>query len=410
MADPRELWWSRLRAAGMPGVPDEFSVTFAHQEIPARVLAEIDDFIRVFEDVTTRPAWRENVIDWSGRGLPAARSEACFFSAWDFHLPPDGPWQVIEFNDNGSGLLYAGLVNESFHGLLEPSRKAALEAPPSSVELGRRIRRMVRGEAAAFFGAAPEGLFLILDEPEALERGKFLGEMEMLRDLLGEDGWTARVGSTAELRWSRGRLLHDGEPVSFVVNRSTDFFLEGEAALPLRQAFLDRGAYVAPNPFTYATRSDKRLLEYLSLPRWDETLGIDAREREVLGRHVPETRLLRPDNVEVLADHKDEFVFKPAHSHASRGFLPSAKVGRSRLRRLVRKGEGYVAQRKAPRSRVFLEDGSHVWADLRVWAYRGERVLLSGRCSVDPDSLDLSPPAGWLPTFAARSRGRGDGS
>lgn len=403
MADRRELWWSRLRAAGMPGVPDEFSVAFAHQAVPAGVLAEIDDFIRVFEDVTTRPAWRENVVHWSGRGLPAARPEACFFSAWDFHLPPDGPWQVIEFNDNGSGLLYAGLINESFHDILEPTRKAALEAPPSSVELGRRIRRMVRREAEAFFGAAPKGLFLILDEPEALERGKFLGEMEMLRDLFGEEGWTARVGSTAELRWSGEGLFHDGRPVSFVVNRSTDFFLEKEAARPLRQAFLDGGVYVAPNPFTYATRSDKRLLEFLSLPRWDEPLGIDARERAVLSRHVPETRLLRPDNVEALVEDKDEFVFKPTHGHASRGFLPSARVGRSRLRRLVRKGEGYVAQRKAPRPRVSLDGDSHVWADLRVWAYRGERVLLSGRCSVDPDSLDLSPPAGWLPTFAARS-------
>ena len=410
MADRRELWWSRLRAAGMPGVPDEFSVTFAHQEVPAGVLAEIDDFIRVFEDVTTRPAWRENVVHWSGRGLPAARPEACFFSAWDFHLPPDGPWQVIEFNDNGSGLLYAGLINESFHDFLEPTRKAALEAPTPSVELGRRVRRMVRREAEAFFGVAPEGLFLILDEPEALERGKFLGEMEMLRDLFGEEGWTARVGSTAGLRWSGEGLFHDGQPVSFVVNRSTDFFLEKEAARPLRQAFLDGGVYVAPNPFTYATRSDKRLLEFLSLPRWDGPLGIHARERAVLSRHVPETRLLRPDNVEALVEDKDEFVFKPTHSHASRGFLPSARVGRSRLRRLARKGEGYVAQRKAPRPRVSLDGGSHVWADLRVWAYRGERVLLSGRCSVDPDSLDLSPPAGWLPTFAARPRERGDGS
>ena len=410
MADRRELWWSRLRAAGMSGVPDEFSVTFAHQEVSAGVLAEIDDFIRVFEDVTTRPAWRENVVHWSGRGLPAARPEACFFSAWDFHLPPDGPWQVIEFNDNGSGLLYAGLINESFHDFLEPTRKAALEAPTPSVELGRRVRRMVRREAEAFFGAAPEGLFLILDEPEALERGKFLGEMEMLRDLFGEEGWTARVGSTAGLRWSGEGLFHDGQPVSFVVNRSTDFFLEKEAARPLRQAFLDGGVYVAPNPFTYATRSDKRLLEFLSLPRWDGPLGIHARERAVLSRHVPETRLLRPDNVEALVEDKDEFVFKPTHSHASRGFLPSARVGRSRLRRLARKGEGYVAQRKAPRPRVSLDGGSHVWADLRVWAYRGERVLLSGRCSVDPDSLDLSPPAGWLPTFAARPRERGDGS
>ena len=403
MADRREQLWSRLRAAGIPGVPDEFSVTFAHQAVPAAVLAEIDRFIGVFEDVTTRRAWRENVIGSSGHGLPAQRPEVCFFSAWDFHLPPDEPWQVIEFNDNGSGLLYAGLINESFHALMEPASQASLEAPPAAVEIGRRVKQMVRREAEEFYGAVPDGLFLILDEPEALVRGKFGGEMEMLRELFREEGWPADVASTADLRWDGERLWRGGEPVSFIVNRSTDFFLEKEVTRPLRDAFLHGGVYVAPNPFTYATRSDKRLLEFLSLPSWDRELGIEAGEREVLSRHIPETHLLRADNVEAIAEDRHRFVFKPIRSHASRGFLPSARVGRSRLQRLVRRGEGYVAQRKVGRPEIRLDDGSSVWVDLRVWAYRGERVLLSGRTSVDEDSLDLRPPAGWLPTFAARS-------
>ena len=407
MQDRREEFWSRLRAAGIPGVPDEFSVTFAHQAIPAAVLAEIDDFIRVFEDVTTRPVWRENVIGSSGQSLPVQRPEVCFFSAWDFHLPPEGPWQVIEFNDNGSGLMYAGLINESFHDLLEPAGQAALEAPPTAAELGRRIKQMVRREAEAFFGTFPEGLFLILDEPEALERGKFGAEMEMLRELFREEGWPAEVGSTADLRWDGERLWHDGEPVSFIVNRSTDFFLEKATTRPLRDAFLSGSVYVAPNPFTYATRSDKRLLEFLSLPAWDGELGIEAREREILSRHIPETHLLRADNLDAVVENRDRFVFKPIRSHASRGFLPSARVGRSRLQRLVRKGEGYVAQRKVGRPRIHLDGDSYVWADLRVWAYRGERVLLSGRTSIDGDSLDLRPPAGWLPTFAATPGAQG---
>lgn len=401
MEDRREQLWRRLRDAGIPGVPDAFSVTFAHQAVPAPVLAEVDDFIRVFEDVTTRPAWQEKVIGWSGQELPPRRPEVCFFSAWDFHLPPDGPWQVIEFNDNGSGLLYAGLINQCFHDLLEPSRRTALEAPPTRAALGQRITEMVRQEAQGFFGSVPDGLFLVLDEPEALERGKFGGEMEMLRELFRAEGWTAAVGSTADLRWDGERLWHRGEPVSFIVNRSTDFYLEKEATRPLRQAFLSGSVYVAPNPFTYGTRSDKRLLEFLSLPSWDRELGIEPWEREVLSRRIPETRLLRADNLDAIAEDREQFVFKPARSHASRGFLPSARVGRSRLQRLVRKGEGYVAQRRVGRPRIHLGGDAYVWADLRVWAYRGRRVLLSGRSSIDGDSLDLRPPAGWLPTFAA---------
>lgn len=403
MKDRREQLWSRLRSAGIPGVPDEFSVTFSHQAIPAHVLIEIDDFIRVFEDVTTRSTWQQNVIGSSGQSVPASRPEVCFFSAWDFHVPPEGPWQVIEFNDNGSGLLYAGLINEIFYTLLDPAQQVALEAPLPVVDLGRRVKQMVRREAKAFFGEVPDGLFLILDEPEALERGKFGGEMGMLRSLFREEGWVSEVGSTADLCWDGERLQYDGKSVSFVVNRSTDFFLEKENSRPLLEAFLCGGVYVAPNPFTYATRSDKRLLEFLSVPSWDRELGIEAREREILSRHIPETRLLRPENIDAIVENRAQFVFKPTRSHASRGFLPSARVGRSRLQRLLRKGESYVAQRKVGRPRVYLDGDSHVWADLRVWAHRGQRVLLSGRTSVDVDSLNLTPPAGWLPTFAARA-------
>ena len=402
MQDRREQFWSRLRAAGIPGVPDEFSVTFAHQAIPAAVLSEIDEFIAVFEDVTTRPAWQQAVVGSSGQNVPSGRPEVCFFSAWDFHLPPQGPWQVIEFNDNGSGLLYAGLINECYHALLEPARQGEVDAPPSAADLGRHILRMVRREAESFFGAIPDGLFLILDEPEALERGKFQGEMDMLRDLFRGAGWRAAVGSTADLDWDGTRLRHGRERVSFIVNRSTDFFLEKEAARALRDAFLSGSVYVAPSPFTYATRSDKRLLEFLSLPQWDRELGIEPGERAVLSQRIPETRLLTAENIEAIADNKDHYVFKPMRSHASRGFLPSARVGRSRLQRLVRRGEDYMAQRKVGRPRIPLGGDARVWADLRVWAYRGERVLLSGRTSIDENSLDLRPPAGWLPTFAAR--------
>lgn len=35
----------------------------------------------------------------------------------------------------------------------------------------------------------------------------------------------------------------------------------------------------------------------------------------------------------------------------------------------------------------------------KMWAYRGEIFLLSGRASCHPERLDLTPPGGWLPTY-----------
>jgi hypothetical protein len=63
--------------------------------------------------------------------------------------------------------------------------------------------------------------------------------------------------------------------------------------------------------------------------------------------------VLRADNVDMLAQRKREFVFKPAQGFASRGLLDSAAVGRARLRHLVNRGERYVAQRRI--TKAYLE-------------------------------------------------------
>ena len=159
---------------------------------------------------------------------------------------------------------------------------------------------------------------------------------------------------------------------------------------------------MAPNPFTYATRSNKRLLEFLSQPDWDLELGINPQERAILAAHVPTTHLICENNLEEIARQKEAFFFKPTSSFAGRGILKSSQVGRSRLRRLLKKRLGYVAQRKVPKTLVKTakSGGTKLWTDLRVWAYRGQHFMLSGRASREPDFIDLSSPGGWLPTYA----------
>jgi len=59
-----------------------------------------------------------------------------------------------------------------------------------------------------------------------------------------------------------------------------------------------------------------------------------------------------------------------------------------------------VAQKWVPKPSMET-DGTPLWPDLRVWAYRGEIYHLSGRASRRPDRLDLTPAGGWLPTYAS---------
>jgi hypothetical protein len=406
MSVERQLF-AALRQGGMLDVPDGFSVALVHQEIPGVVLAEIDAFIRVLDRVTTRPAWQAAVTASGPAIARPQRNEVCFFSAWDFHLPPGRPdrWQLIECNDNGSGLFFAALLNRAFYETVGLAARAAVEAPVTAAPFDERVTGILGREAEAFFGGPPPGLALIVDDARSIREGKFRHEFVMLRDLCRRGGWQAEVGSPEETTWDGGGLSFHGEPVSFVINRSTDFFLEADALAPLRAAYESGSVFVAPNPFTYATRSDKRLLELLSRPVSDDALGILPDERLLLTAHVPETQLLRPENLMNLARHKEDWFFKPCHGFASHGVLTGPQVGRSRLHQLLGKGVAYVAQRLAPKSRLDAIDGTALWADMRVWAYRGERLMLSGRASREPDRVDLAPPGGWLATYAQSPKG-----
>jgi hypothetical protein len=89
----------------MRDVPERFSVALVPQVVPRALLAAIESFIRVFDRVTTRPAWQE-AITASGPAIARQRrSEVCFFSAWDFHLPPERPdrFQLISATTTARG-------------------------------------------------------------------------------------------------------------------------------------------------------------------------------------------------------------------------------------------------------------------------------------------------------------------
>ncbi|HSE90793.1 MAG TPA: hypothetical protein VLJ79_31575 [Candidatus Binatia bacterium] len=404
----KEEFFAALTASGMPEIPQDFSVVPLAQLIPLTTLVEIDNFIRLFDRITTRTTWQQVVTTSAPEIAQFARSEACFFTAWDFHLSPEQGWQLIECNDNGSGFLFAALINRLFYELSDLRQDRSIEEPASLGAFTEQLASFIEREAKEFFGALPDGLFFVLETSDALRSSKFYRELILLRDLLRHRGWHSEIGTPDDLQWDGNYLLVDRQPVVFVINRSTDFFWEAEAFSPLRAAYLEGKVYVAPNPFTYATRSDKHLLEFLSVPDWDQKLGILPDERAVLSAHVPATYLLREENLGEIAAKKAAFFFKPVHGFASHGVLTSSQVGKGRLRQLLKKEIAYVAQKTVPKPTLVSEVKNGkvtLWTDLRVWAYRGERYLISGRASKQRDLLVLAPPGGWLATFAAKQAG-----
>ncbi|CAH9018645.1 hypothetical protein [Candidatus Nitrosacidococcus sp. I8] len=391
-----------LKAAGMPSVPDDFSVVSEAQIISWQAFEEIKTVVKVFEQVTTRPSWQAGVTQTMPEIAQHRRLESCFFSAWDFHIPPGEKPQIIEFNDNGSGLFYAGIINEQYHLAFHPDQAVGIKSALSFTRLKDKILACIEQELHHFFKTQPQGVFLILEQAEILQHSKFKEELYLLQKLLQDQGYETAIGSPEETSYRNGQLLWQDKPVIFIINRTTDFLWKTESFSSIRTAYLaDQSCYIAPNPFTYGTRSYKGLLEPLSLPDWDEKLGISPDERKILNTHIPETHILREENLDLIAERKEEFIFKPAQGFAAQGLLDNRQVGRSRLRRLLKDHRGYVAQKKTPKSQLSDKNGKpmDLWVDLRVWAYQGEILALSGRASTRADGMDLSLPGGWVPTY-----------
>lgn len=232
-----------LRAAGMSEVPEGFSVALVAQEIPADVLAGIEEFIRVFDRVTSRTSWQEGVTSPALELARQHRSEVAFFSAWDFHLPSEAPehWQLIEFNDNGSGFFFAALINHYFYELSGLGRRQGVEPPPTISAFSERLLGMIEQETEIFFGDTGSGFFLILDDLESLESGKFRDEHVMLRDLLRHRGCDAELAAPGALSWNGRDLLFQDRAVSFCrqpINR----LLMGRGGILRAQGGLPGGA------------------------------------------------------------------------------------------------------------------------------------------------------------------------
>ena len=176
----KEEFFGALSARGMPEIPQDFSVVPLAQLIPHTTLVEIDNFMRLFDRITTGTTWQRVVTASAPEIARFARSEVCFFTAWDFHLSPEQGWQLIECNDNGSGFLFAALINRLFYELSNLAQERAIEEPPSMDAFREQLAFFIEREANEFFGALPDGLFFVLETSGTLRSGKFYREFILL--------------------------------------------------------------------------------------------------------------------------------------------------------------------------------------------------------------------------------------
>src|ERR1022692_4759263 len=169
-----ERLFAALQAAGMPEVPGEFSVVPRHQVLPSAVLAEIAGFIRVFDQVTTHEAWQAAARREAPAIAQLMRPEVCFFSAWDFHLPPEGGSQLIEFNDNGSGLLFAAIINALYYeaGACDPLYDAFLRLTITDLD-GSDASNSLMSAGICLYPWTRRNCFSATNSPDPTQRSRW---------------------------------------------------------------------------------------------------------------------------------------------------------------------------------------------------------------------------------------------
>ena len=202
MAIDEKAFFAALTACGLPEVPRHFSLVPLAQLIRHTTLGEIDDFIRLFDRVTTRTDWQKAATKSAPEIAQLLRSEICFFTAWDFHLSAQQGWQLIECNDNRSGFLFAAPINRFYYELSDNEAITAIEPPLALDAFDQQLIAMIEREATDFFGAFPSGLFVILEAADTLRVGKFYQELVLLRALLLRRGWRCEIGSPEQLHWN----------------------------------------------------------------------------------------------------------------------------------------------------------------------------------------------------------------
>jgi hypothetical protein len=224
-------------------------------------------------------------------------------------------------------------------------------------------------------------------------------EFVLARQLFMRAGIDATIVDAGELRYERGRLIADGEPIDLVYNRLVDFSLARPEHRALRDAYEDGAIVLTPNPHNHALFADKRNLTLLSDPAKLAEWGLPP-ERQSELENVPKTVLVTPDNADALWQARRDMFFKPVCGHGSKAVYRGDKVTKGVWSEIVR--GAYVAQAfAAPGERMIQLDGMPVVRkmDVRLYAYGGRVLLAAARLYQGQTTNFRTPGGGFAPVF-----------
>lgn len=382
--DSHRRFLSRMVALSVEK-PKLFGTTAA--PVPASALHDAEDIARIMARLAETPLYQSmalgakpparTLIDNGTRGV---------HMTIDFHMTTAGP-KLIEFNVNGAG----AEINAGWQGVLR--RMGLLKDPmfPQELAVEEDIFNMFMEEWRAFSRATGRNplrrprVGLVVDEN--LPKMEYRREFEETARLWRERGIYTVVGDSRSLR----HVPDD----SLVYSRLP---LLPEFEHPVMDRALEAGrACITATPRRYGLILDKRILIRLREMAAGQhpDLPLNAAERALLGRVVPNTRLLgNATERQGLWVEKDFLFFKLPDSFGGRTVYPGTEITRAQFNALPAE---CIVQELIPPPTVNVPGHGTFKYDVRFYAYNGRVYFGAARLYQGAKTNRIADGGGWVP-------------
>jgi len=336
--------------------------------IPAADFERMLAFARTVQQLTANDAYvraLDEVLPSAARFDPGYPG---MLMGFDFHLTPDGP-RLIEINNNAGGL-----YRRAGHWLAQPEE---LFGQPLEARL------------LSMFPASWRHMAIV---DEAIHEQFMYPEMLAYARLLEADGRQVWLCEPEGIVGDADGVQTDNQHLDAIYNRHTDFYLESEAMMVIRQGFLSKAVALNPHPRSYALIGDKsRMVDW-----WRPGLlepCLPESDISLIRSVTPETHLLSEMQRDSAWADRGGWMFKPAARHGGKGVLSGRSISRKRFDALEEAST--VMQRFVPPSEVEI-DGAVFKLDIRLYMYGERLIALAGRAWRGQVTNFREPGSGWV--------------
>lgn len=341
-----------------PSAPDDHSLSGAVS--PYVISLSQEAFNLIEQSIVDLFLWsrdhsiQNNLIDTS------LCSNYSVLMSYDFQINQYGLPKLIEINTNASGFLLADLVQKT-HGILDGSPLEKLKQ--SFLNEWRLFNKSEQNPN-------PPRKTLIIDQN--LDQQRMLAEFYMFHDLMRSWGWDNEIVDVSSLQYNSNNQVQtsEGDPVQFIYNRLTDFYL---TQFPeLKKSYETHNVCLSPNPKEYLHLADKNNLCQFYSQIHSQSNSIDM-DLSSLKKILIKTEIMK--SKEEAWKQRKKLFFKPLLGYGSKQVYRGSSITKKKFGEL----DQCVLQEYIP-SQLWKDPHGEEWKfDIRVFAYKDQIQLITGR-------------------------------